>query len=109
MLKGLALADVFAYLQAQSNICQPDPWDFPRYFGGLLSSVSLSQCEQICALASYMVNNGFMESNFTNKKQYRSFYFRIWYRGIGAEIGEMQLQGKIIQFPMEIFCFQICF
>lgn len=48
-----------------------------------------------------MLNNGFIVSDFTDKKQYWTFYFRIWYRGVRVRIGKMQLQGKIIQFPME--------
>ena len=57
------------------------------------------------ALASLVLNNGFIGSIFTDKKQNQLFYFRIWYRGIEAGIGKMQLKGEIIQIPMEIFCF----
>lgn len=63
---------------------------------GAFSGVGLPQCEQTCAPASFVLNNIFVGSNFTDKKQNRSFYFRIWYRDIEAEIGEMQLKGEII-------------
>lgn len=104
MLKGLAPIDMFACLLAESNICYPDLWIVPRCLGdSYLELVCLSGSKR--ALASFVLNNGFIRSNFTDKKQNQSFYFRIWYRGIEAGIGKMQLKGEIIQFLTEIFCF----